>query len=437
MIKLDRTYQPELNLVDNLEIIQPSLLSLDNGIKLYSFDVSELDFVKIEFVFEAGSKYSNKQLLASFTNNMLLEGAEDMSSKDLAEAFDFLGANISANSSKDYAVISLTVLNQHLKAALDLLSKILFKPSFDENEFNTFIQNKIQAFLVNNQRVDYIAKNNFLSLIFGENHPYGKITDERAFSEINIDDLKSFYKNYFTKENCVIIASGNIKSESIQQINKVFGNNKWNSRDKIESLDFDKYASPQFKHLIEKKDAMQNAIRIGKEIINRNHKDYFDLSIANTVLGGYFGSRLMKNIREEKGYTYGIGSGIANMKDASVFFIVSEVGFENTENAVNEIHHEIEKLAKNGIDNEELVLVKNYLQGSILRKFDGPFAISERFKELYLNGLNYSYYTNYLERIKSIKGEDIQNAVKNHILNSNLYELIVGNKNNNNITTES
>jgi len=429
MIELNRKYQPELNIMDSIELVEPAIYNLDNKINLFAFDVSNLDFVKIDFVFEAGSKFHSKNLIASFTTSLMLEGADDMNSKEISEAFDFMGANISANTSKDYASISLTVLNEYLETALNLLSKIFFKPNFDENELDTFLNNKIQAFIVNNQKVDYIARNNFMSLIFGENHPYGKINKRADFENISPNELQDFYKNYFTKENCNIIISGKVKDKDIKLINSFFGNNNWNSNQNHNILNFDKSPSINHKHFIQKDGAMQNAIRIGKEIINREHKDYFDLAISNTVLGGFFGSRLMKNIREDKGYTYGIGSAIASMKDASVFFITSEVGSENSQKAIDEIYAEINKLANSGLDNDELELVKNYLQGSILRKFDGPFAIAERFKELYINGLDYSFYLNYLDRIKNINSIDIQNAVEKHILNSNLFELIVGNNN--------
>lgn len=427
MSEINRNIQPELKKADKINFIKPDSVKLDNRINLHQFNVTDLDFVKIEFVFQAGSKYSKKALLASTVNNMLLEGADNMSSKEISEAFDFLGAEVNSKITKDLATISVTVLNKYFENVLEILTKILFKPNFESKELEIYLKNKKQNFLVNSQKVSYLARTNFLPILFGENHYYGNRIKLSDFNEIDTDDLKEFYRNYYTSQNCDIIVTGKLNSKIFKLINDKFGSDEFNKTDFKAKLYENLKPSDKYKHHINKKDSLQNSLRIGKLVINRDHKDYHDLSIANTVLGGFFGSRLMKNIREDKGYTYGIGSGILNLDKYSVFYITSELGYEYTPKAIDEIHKEIEKLANDGVSNEELSMVTNYIQGALLRKFDGPFNISNSFKDIYFGKLDYTFYEKFFNRTRSIKSNDIQRAIEKYILSDKLYELVVGN----------
>ena len=179
---------------------------------------------------------------------------------------------------------------------------------------------------------------------------------------------------------------------------------------------------------VEKEGAVQNAIRIGKRLINRTNPDYPKLTVLNTILGGYFGSRLMTNIREEKGYTYGIGSGLVSLSQGGYFFITTDVGAAVYEDAVKEIYHEIVKLQEELIPENELSLVRNYLLGSFQRSIDGPFALAERFKSILLSGLGYNYFENYLTVIKNITSEELKTLAQTYLLTSEMTEVIVGKK---------
>ena len=150
--------------------------------------------------------------------------------------------------------------------------------------------------------------------------------------------------------------------------------------------------------------------------------------MVNTILGGYFGSRLMANIREEKGYTYGIGSRMVSMNNAGYIYISTEVGTNVCDDAVNEIYKEIDKLRNELVSSEELNLVKNYMMGDFLRSADGPFALADKFKKIMFYDLSYSYYDEFVKTVKTITPEQIQSLADQYLNPDDLYELVVGKK---------
>ena len=181
-------------------------------------------------------------------------------------------------------------------------------------------------------------------------------------------------------------------------------------------------------HYIEKGDALQSAIRLGKVAINRSHADFPGMQVLNTILGGYFGSRLMANIREDKGYTYGIGSALVSMKNAGYFFIASEVGADVCGSALDEIYKEINILKQDAVSTEELSLVRNYMLGSMLGSLENAMSHADKFKNIYFSGLGYDYYQNYIRTVKTINPEDLLGLASKYFNTDAFETVIVGKK---------
>ncbi|MCD4664305.1 MAG: insulinase family protein [Bacteroidales bacterium] len=423
---LDRKIQPEVNLIKKIDFFQPEKITLDNGIQAYLINTGTQDVTKIEFLFNAGSWHQEKLLVAKFTNKLMKEGTENYSSKQIAEKIDYYGAHLETSANKDMAGISLYSLNKHLESTLPIFKEIITYPVFPENELDIYIQNRKQEFTINNEKVKYVARRKFNELIFGKNHPYGRLFTHDDFNKIKKNDLVNFHKNYYSLSNCKIIVAGKLRAGMADLLNNHFGrinngihklNNKTNSAIKSNNN--------RIVHL-KKHNAIQSAIRIGKTLFNKKHPDYLGLKVLNTVLGGYFGSRLMTNIREEKGYTYGIGSAIVSLQNSGYFFISSEVGADVTQNAIDEIYHEIQVLKEEKVPVKEIDLVRNYMLGSILRSNDGAFAISESFKDLIEYELDYDYYKNFIEIIKSISTEELRSLAQKYFKVESLFEMKVG-----------
>ena len=425
MTFINRKTGPKTQLVDNLTFPQPELLRLDNGIPVYNVYAGTQDITKIEFLFEAGSWYEEKALVAKFTNKMLKEGTRSFSASQIHETTDFYGAHLEATADKDMASVSLYSLNKHINRLFPLLQEVILEPVFPVKELLTRTQNKKQEFLVNCEKVKYLARWKFNELIFGTLHPYGKFQETDDYEKLTQQDLADFHKNHYNIQNCKIILAGKIPKDLPTLLNKYFGNFKHHNP-VINNRVFQIRNSDIHQIHIKKNNAIQSAVRIGKVMINKIHPDYFKLKIVNTILGGYFGSRLMTTIREEKGYTYGIGSGITSMHHAGVFFISSELGAGVTDAAIADIYNEMEILKQDKVPAKELNLVRNYMLGSLLRSMDGPFALSESLKSLIEYDMDVNYFINFTDTIKHISAEEIRQLAQQYFKKETLFELRVG-----------
>ncbi|MBM3434856.1 MAG: insulinase family protein [Bacteroidetes bacterium] len=425
MIGINRKTQPKINLLDNFNFQAPEFFKLDNGIPVYQIHTGTQDITKIEFIFKAGSWFEEKPLIAKFTNKMLKEGTRSFTSEQLHEKVDFYGAHLETSSDKDMAYVVLYSLNRHLLNILPVFEEVIFQPVFPEKELSIRIQNKKQEFLINCEKVKYVARWKFNELIFGKSHPYGRFFGISDFDDITSSDLSGFHEKNYTVCNCTIIVAGKVPGNIIALLNQYFGKYHRNPSDNINP---ENKISPQNKSRvhIHKDNAIQSAIRIGKVLINKMDPDYIKLKILNTLFGGYFGSRLMTNIREEKGYTYGIGSSLVSLQNSGFFFISSEVGSEVTQQAINEIYLEIEKLQDDLVSMKELGLVQNYMLGTFLRNLDGPFALSESYKSLIEYGLDSGYLKNYVHAIKTVKPEELRLLAQKYLDRNTLYEIKVG-----------
>ena len=422
---INRNIQPNINLVDRIDLNQPEISALDNGIPVYQLHTGTQDIIKLEFIFKAGNWFEGKKLVAWFTNKMLKEGTRKYTASQIAEKIDFYGAHLELTSDKDMAYVTLYTLNKYLPEVLPVVEDVLFHPVFPENELAIKIQNKKQEYIVNSEKVRNLARWKFNELIFGETHPYGRFVNPDDYDAIDQNDLIDFHKqNYFVKE-CKIITAGNIRKDLLPVLNARFGNYSDQSERNTNNLNLTEPDNLHKVHL-KKENAIQSAIRIGKKMFNKTHTDFQKLKVLNTILGGYFGSRLMTNIREDKGYTYGIGSAIVSMQHSGYFFIASETGADVTHNAINEIYHEIDVLQNKKVPEAELKLVKNYMLGSLLRSIDGPFALSENYKGLVEYGLDYNYLKTFIETIKNINADEIQLLAQKYLDKTSLYELKVG-----------
>lgn len=425
MNAINRSIQPNINFVDRISLFRPQHIILDSGIPVYQIDTSEQDLVKIEFLFSAGSWYESQKLIGSFTNRMLKEGTKTMSSPAIADRIDYYGAHLETSSDKDMAYVVLYTLNKHLDKTLPVLADIIQNPIFDQKELEILKKNRKQHFLVNSEKVRYLAKRKFNALIFGEGHPYGKVFDESDFDQISREALVNFHEKHYTSSNCKVIVSGKIPKNFDNLLNNHFNNFGGNAEKLSQPEHITLSVKDQKTHFV-KRNAVQSAIRMGKVLFNKTHADYVKLKVVNTILGGYFGSRLMSNIREDKGYTYGIGSAVVSLHHSGYFFITSEVGSEVTQDAVKEIYFEIDKLRQQKVSAEELDLVKNYMLGSFLRSVDGAFAQADNFKSLLEYGLDYTFFDNYVEVVKAISSDEILDLAQKYLEPESLSLLTVG-----------
>lgn len=422
---LNRTIQPIVNPIKHIDMIQAEKRVLSNGIPVYFINAGSQDVVKIDFIFEAGTWFQSSNLVASLCNSMLEEGSHNFSAAEIAERFDFYGAYIQLVADQNFGFANVVSLGKHLPSILEVTEDMLKHSIFPEYEMGVLIDKNKQKFLLENEKVRTLCHKKFTQVMFGEEHPYAMNNKLEDFDQINREMLVQFYQTYYHSGNCRIIAAGQIDESVLGLLETHFGGSDWNQK-LVPAIEFGMNPSPQKFHHVEKSNGSQSAIRVGKMWVSKSHPDYIPLSILVTIFGGYFGSRLMANIREEKGYTYGIGSFVLSLKYASYLVISTEVGNQYVEPTRKEIAFEMNRLQTEPVSESELATLKSYLLGEFLRDFDGPFALAGSFKAINDFDLDYSFYDRYLNTLRNITPEELMKLAQQYLSPDDCYTVVAG-----------
>ena len=423
---IDRAVAPVYGEVENIELIRAKPLVLANGLKLFSIDGGEQDLVRIEFIFSNTDYDSAKPLQTFATNTMLNDGTSELSSTQIADKIDYYGAFLQTEYANDHSTVTLFTLNKHLANTLPIVKAIISDSIFPQVELDTLIRNQKQKLSVSLEKNDFLSRKTFSHVLFGDTL-YGYDIAATDYDKLSRDQLNTYFKLAYQPKNCTVIISGKVNEDTITLIDKYFGTD-WDNSIDIKQNEFKFTMGSGQEHFLERADALQSAIRIGQVSINRKHADCPGLQVLNTILGGYFGSRLMANIREDKGFTYGIGSALVSLKNTGYFFIASEVGAEVCSATLTEIEKEITLLKEQPVTEGELALVRNYMLGSMLGSLENALSHADKFKNVYFSGLDYDYYKNYINTVRNIGPEELQ-ALANQYLNFNSFEkVIVGKK---------
>src|SRR5690606_5226367 len=406
----------------NIAIPQAKRTCLDNGIPLYYIEAGKQPVVRLEFIFKAGAWYEDSKGASYFAAKMLSEGTQQKSSAQISYEVEKFGAYLDFNPTLDYSIVTLECLSKHLNNLLPLLHEILRQPTFPEDELVTLKNIKAQQTRVQNEKSSFLASKKFREAIFGEAHPYGKDLTLEDIDKLTRDDVRSFYDQYYTLPFEILI-SGLPDSGFIADINKIFGQTVLQKAAADPTYISHPISSPT---IIEKEANLQSSIRVGKKLLTKDQPDYVKLLIVNEILGGYFGSRLMKNIREDKGYTYGISSALVPLRNDGYFIIGTDVNKENTRNTLQEIYKEIEVLQTTLISDDELNTVRSFMIGSFLSEINTPFALSDKFKGVHLYGLGYDFYDSYLQTVNNITSTEIRDLAQQYLQRDTFSEVIVG-----------
>lgn len=424
---LNRKIAPQIkDAVDfNLQLKPSEQFQLDNGIPVYSINAGAQDVTMIELVFYAGNWYEDQNIVAGTANFMLKNGTSKRSAFEINEHFEYYGAYLNRNCYNETANITLHCLNKHLNQVLPVVEELITDSIFPEEELAIYKQNQIQRLKVSLQKCDFVANRFIDEYLFGFDHPYGRYTSIPDFEAISREKVLEFYDNYYRNGKCLIFVAGNLPADIFQQLNKVFGHLPLNKKP-LPEKSFLVKPLPEKKHrIINDENGVQGAIRIARSFPNRRHPDFMKSQVLNNVFGGFFGSRLMSNIREDKGYTYGIHSYFQNHVADSAWMVSTEAGRDVCEATINEVYKEMQILRDKPVDEEELLLVRNYMIGSILGDLDGPFQIINRWKNYVLNGLDESYFYNSINTIKAITAEEVQELAQKYLQPEEFYELLV------------
>ena len=429
MMLLDRTIQPKVRDIEHLAVQMPQRFIMPNGVPLNILNSGDNEVVRIDLLIEGGRWHQSQPLQALFTNRMLREETLRYSTLEIAEKLDYYGAWLELSSASEYAYITLYSLNKYLPQTLDVLESIVKEPTFPEKELGVVAENNIQQFIVNSSKVDFLAHRALMKAVYGGQHPCGRLVQKEDYKRITPDVLRKFYDRYYHSRNCTIYVSGKVGDDCVRRIEDLFGREAFGKGfQKPEKTDFVPVSSVDKRIFVEYADVMQSAVRMGMLSLERCHPDYLKARVMVTLFGGYFGSRLMSNIREEKGYTYGISAGIAPYPGQGILVINTETANEFVEPLVREVYHEIDRLQNDPVPEDELFMVKNYMLGEMCRSYESAFSLADAWMFVQVSGFGDTHFEDVLNTIKNITPEEIRELAGRYLCKEKLKEVISGKK---------
>ena len=428
-MSLNRTIPPSVRMLDDLNVIFPERSRLKNGIPLNILNIGTEDVVRFDILIGAGQWHQTQSLQAMFTNRMLREGTNTMDSQRIAEILDYYGAMLELSSSVNYGFITLYSLNKYFSQTLAVVTEMLLCPTFPEKELGIVLDMNKQRFLVNSSRVEMKGRKALNRSLFGNAHPLGRFAEAGDYDLITPDILRSFYRQYYHSGNCSIYVSGKVTPEITHCIEEALGNHVWGEVKEILPIQpIAPQPTTEKRVFVDSPDALQSSVKLGGFVMDRLHPDFLKARVMTTLFGGYFGSRLMSNIREEKGYTYGIGAGIVTYPDTSVLVISTEAGNEYVEAIIKETYKEMDRLQQDLVPQAELDMVKNYMLGDWCRSYEGPFSMSDAWIYIETGGLDNQFFHRSIDAIQSITREEIRELAQKYLYKENLIEVVAGKK---------
>lgn len=422
---LNRKQAPEIvDAVDfNLKLKPATKFKLDNGVDVYTINAGAEDVLSIEWVFFAGNWYEEKNLVAATANFLLRNGTSKRTAFQINEHFEYYGSYLNRACYNEISNITLHCLAKHLKHLLPVVNELIMESILPQEELDIYKQNMKQRLKVNLKKSDFVAGRMIDVFLFGENHPYGKYSQHADFDDLNREELLSYYEKYYQHGKLIMFVAGKVPDDMEFLLNNYFGDLPVGA---VTMKDIEAKEAEQKKWRISNDpDGVQGSIRIARPFPNRHHPDFTKVQMLNALFGGFFGSRLMSNIREDKGYTYGIHSYLQNHIHQSAWMVSTEAGKDVCEATIEEVYKEMKLLREELVDEEELLLVRNYMMGGILGDLDGPFQIIARWKNIILNNLTEQYFYDSINTIKTISAEELQQLAVKYLQPEEFYEMVV------------
>jgi len=425
---LNRKSAPEITDAVKFQLSLPPhhKISLRNGVEVYLVDMGTVDTLMMNVVFYAGNCFETQNLVAPATNFMLKNGTRTKNAYEINDYFEYYGAYLNRSAGHETAELTLHCMKKNFAELLPVVSELIADSIFPEDELEIYKKNMQQRLQVNLRKNDFIAGRLIDTYLFGADHPYGRYSSIEDYTALNITAIKDFYNQYYFSGRCVIFIAGPLPADIQKLVEIHFGSLSLSGSAKPDRLNKPILPVAEKKYRVTNDpDSVQGAIRIARNFPNRHHPDFQKMQVLNNIFGGFFGSRLMANIREDKGYTYGIHSYLTNLIQESALMISTEAGKDVTEATIREVYLEMKRLCDEPVEEEELKTTKNFMIGTLLGDLDGPFQVAGRWKSLILNDLAEDYFYNGIETIKNIQPKTLQELANKYLNANDFYELAV------------
>ncbi len=414
--------RPEIHPISLPRVPHYEVTKAANGTPLYTLHNSTQGVVRVSFVFRAGTSYQTVPFSASTVVNTLSEGTQNLSGEQIAEGLDFVGSYYDANIDRDWSVVTFCSLGKFIDPTLDIAEEVILRPSFPEREIASYCAKRKEQLHIQRSKPEQLSRELFGKSLFGENHPYGITSSEEAYDDLTPELLREFYQAHYNAANAFAVISGDFGPEVEERVKAILAalpEGKEASREipPLESVPFAKESL---------EGAVQSSVKIGIPLFSRTHPDFIPLQVLATAMGGYFGSRLMQNLREEHGYTYGAYAAMINLDQSGYFVMSAEVAAEHTDEAIAEFFNELERIASKPIGEEELEIVRKIIVGDVMRIFDGPFGAADVTIENIQNGERNNYTEHFMERVRTITPAELLAVAERHLQKNRCTVTIIG-----------
>ncbi len=414
--------QPDIVMPRSVDMPHAACRTAANGVKIYSLHTDDFEVVRFTLVFRAGTSVQTKPFVASSTLNMLGEGSSTMTAQQIADELDFYGSYFDVNIDRDYTYISFCSLSKFFAPTIRVAREIVLNPIFPERELKSYCQKRKQSLKIERRKIEVQSRELFAEALFGAEHPYGISASEECYDDVVREDVVDMYERCYTADNCFVVMSGRIDNEVMSAVEELVGGLSQGEACHVKGVP----TKTTYRLHSEVKDALQSSIRIGRLLFPRTHPDFVGMQVVASILGGYFGSRLMSNLREEHGYTYGVSAAMINFDSEGYFALATQVAREHRDDALREIYFEIERLREELVSDEELEMVKNVMVGEILRILDGPFGIADVTIENIMCGMDNEATERSVEAIAAITPQEIRDLARRYLKHDMLVEVVVG-----------
>lgn len=419
----ERINGPKINPIQQVQLPTIDLHKLSNGIPVYAISGSTQDVIKLEIVIDAGRPYEKVRTASRTISRMLKEGTSNRSGEDIATQLEYYGATFNTTSDIDTCRVSLYCLGKYFENVIEIVEDVLSNAIFPEEELDLFKSNMKQRLEIDLMKNDVMAYRALTESLYGDAHPYGYNSIIENYRSLTREELITEYNAMYGSNRCMMFLSGKVSLETIKVLDNAFSNYTKLASRKI--LDYNNAVPPIEKIKLESKNPYQSALRYGRRLFSKKHEDYAGVSVLSTLLGGYFGSRLMSNIREDKGYTYNIYAGIDAMVHDGYFYISTEVGKEYLEDTKTQIKHEVEVLKSELVSQKELTMVKNYMAGNYLSMLDGPLKSSRIIRNVISSDMDLNTFDKIISKTLTINSEELRDLANKYLNLSDMTEVVV------------
>ncbi|TDN95546.1 putative Zn-dependent peptidase [Salegentibacter sp. 24] len=421
--QVDRSKQPEPGPAPKINLGQPDEFTLDNGLKVLVVENHKLPRVSASLIIDNKPHAEEKPATSSLVSALMGTGTENISKDEYNEEIDFLGANINLGAESAYAAS----LSKFFPRIMELMAEGALRPKFTQEEFEAEKTKQIEGLKSINKDVGSIASRVSAALAYGVDHPYGEFATVENTEKVTLEDVKSFYNNYFKPDNAYLVVVGDVKTAEVKKLaEKTFGS--WEAgAPKPQNLpEVTNVAQTQI-NLVDMPNAVQSELRLQNTIdLEMSDEDYFPVLVANQILGGSFGSYLNMNLREDKGYTYGAGSNTGADKYASRFIAQASVRNAVTDSAIVETLKEIRRIKTEPVDADMLKDAKSKFAGDFVLRLEQPSTIANYALNIKTNDLSEDFYENFLEEINAVTAEDIQRVANKYYQTDNMRIVVAG-----------